>query len=208
VTACALVKRNVQRTSFLPRCHQLLFHLSTILHYGETHHCGRWQHLRKYYQHWKRRYASLEAVKMLLLTSRCWVGLDPLRAHVVYEAMHDSGEVDAQGYCHPGTRTAIQQTTKRWAGDAHPSALAKLMLGAAGAGKSPIMRTMAKVLAISESSDERSCKDSNNISTHSEKESDTIHMERKKLHMIFNPCILVLCMQLPIQLSPHFGELG
>ena len=73
-------------------------------------------------------------------------GLDPLRPHVAYEAMHDSGEVDAQGHCHPGTRIAIQQIINRWAENRHPSALVNLMLGAAGAGKSAIMRTVAKTL--------------------------------------------------------------
>jgi len=60
--------------------------------------------------------------------------------------MHDSGEVDAQGDCHPGTRIAIQEIIKRWAGERPPDALVNLMVGAAGAGKSAIMRTIAKLL--------------------------------------------------------------
>ena len=60
--------------------------------------------------------------------------------------MHDSGEVDAQGDCHPGTRIAIQDIINRWAGDPRPNTLVNLMIGAAGAGKSAIMRTIAKVL--------------------------------------------------------------
>ena len=61
--------------------------------------------------------------------------------------MHDSGEVDAQGHCHLGTRIAIQQIIKRWAENEHPdSVIVSLMLGAAGAGKSAIMRTVAKTL--------------------------------------------------------------
>jgi len=60
--------------------------------------------------------------------------------------MHDSGEVDAQGDCHPGTRIAIQEIIKRWAEDPCPNFLVNLMIGAAGAGKSAIMRTIAKAL--------------------------------------------------------------
>ena len=60
--------------------------------------------------------------------------------------MHDSGEVDAQGHCHPGTRIAIQKIIKDWAANRHPDALVNLMIGAAGAGKSAIMRTVAKTL--------------------------------------------------------------
>ena len=87
----------------------------------------------------------IQVVARLLTSWRC-LGLDPLRPHVAYEAMHDSGEVDAQGDCHPGTRIAIQQIIKRWAENREPDALVSLMLGAAGAGKSAIMRTVAKTL--------------------------------------------------------------
>ena len=60
--------------------------------------------------------------------------------------MHDSGEVDAQGDCHPGTRIAIQEIIKRWAEDPCPNTLVNVMIGAAGAGKSAIMQTIAKAL--------------------------------------------------------------
>ena len=71
---------------------------------------------------------------------------DPLAAHVVYEAMHDSGEVNEQGHCYPGTRVLVQQVIKRWVDDRHPDFLITGLLGAAGAGKSAIMRTVAKTL--------------------------------------------------------------
>ena len=60
--------------------------------------------------------------------------------------MHDSGEVEAQGNCHPGTRIAIQKIIRQWADDPCPENFANLMIGAAGAGKSAIMRTIAKAL--------------------------------------------------------------
>ena len=72
--------------------------------------------------------------------------LDPLRAHVVDEAMHDSGEVDAQGDCHPGTRVIVQQIINGWAEHRQPGSFVNCMIGAAGAGKSAIMRTVAKTL--------------------------------------------------------------
>ena len=70
----------------------------------------------------------------------------PLRPYVAYEAMHDSGEVDAQGDCHPGTRIAIQDIIKQWVDHPPPNRLVNLIIGAAGAGKSAIMRTTAKAL--------------------------------------------------------------
>jgi len=57
--------------------------------------------------------------------------------------MHDSGEVDAQGYCHPGTRYMIQEMIKDWADNPSPEFFITWLLGA---GKSAIMRTMVKTL--------------------------------------------------------------
>jgi len=60
--------------------------------------------------------------------------------------MHDSGEVNEQGDCHPGTRVSVQQVILRWADNPHPGFFVNWLFGAAGAGKSAIMRTVAKVL--------------------------------------------------------------
>ena len=60
--------------------------------------------------------------------------------------MHDSGEVDSQGDCHPGTRITVQQVIARWAENRDPEFLIHWLIGSAGAGKSAIMRTVAKIL--------------------------------------------------------------
>jgi len=66
---------------------------------------------------------------------------------VVPEAMHDSKEVDDQGTCHPGTRIIVLEDVKTWIDHLDPEFTLKWMKGAAGAGKSAIARTVAKLLA-------------------------------------------------------------
>jgi len=61
--------------------------------------------------------------------------------------MHDSKEVGDQGTCHPGTRTKVVGDIVAWIERADPEDVLKWMRGAAGAGKSAIARTTAKILA-------------------------------------------------------------
>jgi len=73
--------------------------------------------------------------------------LRELRRLVVPEAMHDSKEVDKEGTCHPETRVIVLDDVKAWIKHLDPEFRLKWMKGAAGAGKSAIARTVAKLLA-------------------------------------------------------------
>jgi len=82
------------------------------------------------------------------LSTECQVSvLHELRNLVVPEAMHDSKEVDDQGTCHPGTRIIVLEDVNAWIDHLDPEFRLKWMKGAAGAGKSAIARTVAKLLA-------------------------------------------------------------
>ena len=70
---------------------------------------------------------------------------DYLGKHVIYAAMHNSRAVRGKGLCHPSTRTKAQEIVMRWA-DGNPQMPVMWLSGAAGAGKSAIMRTMAERL--------------------------------------------------------------
>ena len=61
--------------------------------------------------------------------------------------MHDSKEVDKEGACHPGTRTIVPEDVSKWIENLSPKFTIQLMTGAAGAGKSAIARTVAKLSA-------------------------------------------------------------
>ena len=61
--------------------------------------------------------------------------------------MHDSGEVNDQGVCHPGTRTFVLETILRRITSRSPDFHLTWMKGAAGAGKSAISRTVAHRVA-------------------------------------------------------------
>ena len=61
--------------------------------------------------------------------------------------MHDSKDVEDQGTCHPGTRIIVLEDVIAWIQHLDPEFTLKWMKGAAGAGKSAIARTVAKLLA-------------------------------------------------------------
>jgi len=148
VTTCALWNAQVLCDGASLRTLGLI----SIFHHG-VRRCGQRKLLRQrsYPSRYPQHQHSSDASRCAISSSSGFItdsfpGVDPLRPYVAYEAMHDSGEVDAQGNCHPGTRIAIQGIIKRWADDPHPNAFVSLMIAAAGAGKSAIMRTIAKVL--------------------------------------------------------------
>ncbi|CAA7266381.1 unnamed protein product [Cyclocybe aegerita] len=72
---------------------------------------------------------------------------DAFKDHRAPNATHDSNDQANLQKCHPGTRTDILQKLERWVRDPNDLATTMWLFGPAGAGKTAIVRSLARILA-------------------------------------------------------------